>query len=62
MIFADRDAIQKIIVEEDFRKSAAYERLRDKPDIATLFTETDKTKYKPAVRVFGILNSTPANA
>jgi len=49
VIFAEKDAIQKIVVEEDFKKAPIYEAMRQNPDVTTLLTETDKAKYKPAV-------------
>jgi hypothetical protein len=49
VVFAENDAIQKILVEEDFKKAPVYEAMRDNPHIATLISETDKVKYKKAV-------------
>lgn len=46
ILFADKAAIQKILVEDDFRKSHDYERIREDPHVASLITETDKVKYK----------------
>jgi hypothetical protein len=49
IMFADKASIQKILVEEDFRKSRDYEAVREDPNITSLITETDKVKYKQQV-------------
>jgi hypothetical protein len=49
ILFADKAAIQKILVDEDFRKSRDYERAREDPHVTSLITETDKVKYKQKV-------------
>jgi hypothetical protein len=49
ILFADKASIQKILIDEDFRKSRDYERVREDPYIASLITETDKVKYKQKV-------------
>jgi hypothetical protein len=49
IMFADKASIQKIIVDEDFRKSRDYEVVREDPHITSLITETDKVKYKQKV-------------
>jgi len=49
ILFADKAAIQKILVDDDFRKSHDYERIREDPHVASLITETDKVKYKQKV-------------
>lgn len=50
VIFADKDAIQKILVEEDFKKAPIYETMSTDPHVTNLFSETDKVKYRQAVR------------
>jgi hypothetical protein len=50
VMFADKASIQKILVDEDFRKSRDYEVVREEPHITSLITETDKVKYKQKVR------------
>lgn len=49
MIFAEKGAIQKILVEVDLPKAHTYDAFCDDPKFTTLLTETDKTKYKQAV-------------
>jgi hypothetical protein len=49
IMFADKASIQKIVVDEDFRKSRDYEVVREDPHITSLITETDKVKYKQKV-------------
>ncbi len=49
IMFADKATIQKILIDEDFRKSRDYERVREDPHVASLITETDKVKYKQKV-------------
>ncbi len=48
-MFGDKAAIQKILIDEDLRKSRDYETVREKPEVASLISETDKTKYKVKV-------------
>ncbi|KAF4633573.1 hypothetical protein G7Y89_g4555 [Cudoniella acicularis] len=49
VMFADKATIQKILIDEDFRKSRDYEAVREDPHITSLITETDKVKYKQKV-------------
>jgi len=48
-MFAGKDSIQKIIVETDLKKAPFYESAREDVNVASLFTETDKVKYKHKV-------------
>jgi hypothetical protein len=50
IMFTDKASIQKILIDEDFRKSRDYERVREDPNVASLITETDKAKYKQKAR------------
>ena len=49
MLFAGKNAIQKIVVEDDLLKSPQYEWLRADPKISNLITERDKAAYKQKV-------------
>lgn len=49
VIFAEKSAIQKILVEEDFKKAPIYDHIRGVSSVGTLFSERDKVKYKQAV-------------
>lgn len=49
ILVAEKNAIQKILVEDDFRKSPDYEAIREDPNITSLISETDKVKYKHRV-------------
>ena len=49
IMFRDKATITKILIEEDFRKSPDYERVREDPNVTSLITETDKVKYKQKV-------------
>jgi hypothetical protein len=51
-MFRDKATIQKILIDEDFRKSRDYETVREDPNVASLITETDKVKYKQKVIIF----------
>lgn len=54
VIFAGKDAIQKIVVEEDLTKSPEYEWIRSKPEISNLLTERDKVTYRQKVSTWGL--------
>jgi len=49
IMFAGKDSIQKILVEVDLKKAPFYETAREDTNVASLFTETDKVKYKHKV-------------
>jgi hypothetical protein len=49
VIVAEKKAIHKIMIEEDFRKSPVYEAIREEHHVTNLFTETDKAQYKHKV-------------
>lgn len=49
MLFAGKNAIQKIIVEDDLLKSPMYEWLRADPKISNLITERDRAAYRQKV-------------
>jgi hypothetical protein len=57
ILIAEKAAIRKILVDEDFRKAPDYERIRDDPHVASLITETDKVKYKQKVITNTVANS-----
>jgi hypothetical protein len=48
-MFRDKATIQKILIDDDLRKSRDYESVREDPNVASLITETDKVKYKQKV-------------
>jgi hypothetical protein len=50
-LFREKATIQKILIDEDFRKSRDYEAVREDPNITSLITETDKIKYRQKVRI-----------
>jgi hypothetical protein len=49
VLFAGKNAIQKIVVEDDLLKSPMYEWLRADPKISNLITERDRTAYRQKV-------------
>jgi hypothetical protein len=49
VIFAGKNAIQKIIVEDDLIKSPDYEWIRAEPEITNLITERDRAAYRQKV-------------
>lgn len=49
VLIADKDAIRKVLSEIDMKKGPVYDDMRLQPDVASLFTETDKASYKIAV-------------
>lgn len=49
VLVAEKSAILKILVDEDFRKSPDYEAIREDYKITSLISETDKIKYKHRV-------------
>lgn len=49
VVFADKAAIRKILLEADLPKSPVYDAMRVHQDNATLFAETDKAAYKTSV-------------
>ena len=49
ILFRDKAAVQKILVEDDLVKGPVYEMIRPRPDVTSLITETDKTLYKQKV-------------
>lgn len=49
-MIANTPTVRKVLLELDLPKSSLYETARPHGDIGTLFTETDKTKYKASVR------------
>lgn len=49
IMIQDKAGIQKMLVEEDFRKSRDYERVREDPGVTSLITETDKALYRQKV-------------
>ena len=51
VIFAGKEAIQTILAEEDLPKAKIYHAFRVDPNVSTLISETDKVKYKQAVRI-----------
>ena len=51
MFIYGKDAIQKIIVEDDMVKTPELEWIREDPHIANLISERDKAKYKQLVRM-----------
>lgn len=51
IIFRDKATIQKILIDDDFRKSRDYESAREDPNVTSLITETDKVKYKQKRRL-----------
>jgi hypothetical protein len=55
IIIAEKSAIQKIIAEKDFRKSRDFEFVREDREIASIFTETDKSAHRQRVRKFLLL-------
>ncbi|KAJ4129010.1 hypothetical protein NW768_007539 [Fusarium equiseti] len=46
VLVSDPVYVHKILVEWDLHKSPLYEKYRQNPHIATLFTERDKAKYR----------------
>jgi hypothetical protein len=49
ILVAEKSAIQKILIDDDFKKSPDYEATRQEHDITSLISETDKVKYKQRV-------------
>ena len=49
IMVASKAAIQKILVEDDFRKSPLYTLTQEDPHVSNLFTETDTKVYKQKV-------------
>lgn len=49
MLFAGKNAIQKIVVEDDLLKSPMYEWLRVDKKITNLITERDRAVYRQKV-------------
>jgi len=49
VLFAGKDAIQKILIEDDLLKSPEYEWLRDDAGVANLITERDRVAYRQKV-------------
>lgn len=46
---SSKSAIQKIVVEDDFRKSPLYTLTQEDQHVSNLFTETDTRVYKQKV-------------
>ncbi|KAM3072746.1 hypothetical protein ACMFMF_007078 [Clarireedia jacksonii] len=46
VIFRSKDAIQKIMVEYDLKKTEDYKLLQEDPHVSNLFTETNEKRYK----------------
>jgi heat shock protein HspQ len=51
VLVSDASSVHKVLSEWDLQKSPLYEKYRQKPHIATLFTERDKGKYRIRVRL-----------
>ncbi len=49
MLVAGKNAISKVIIEEDLIKSPEYEWTREDPHIANLITERDIAAYRQKV-------------
>ncbi|PVH81743.1 cytochrome P450 [Cadophora sp. DSE1049] len=51
VLFKDKAAVQKILVEDDLVKAPTYEAIRPYPHITSLISERDKTAYKKKRRL-----------
>jgi cytochrome P450 len=62
VLFAGKNAIQRIIVEDDMLKGPEYEWLRDDPQVTNLITERDKAAYRQKVRhaLFVVISPYPS--
>lgn len=49
VLVAEKQAIHKIVVEEDLKKAPIYEAIREERHVTSLFSETDKVAYKQRV-------------
>lgn len=49
LMISGKDACQKIIVQEDWKKAPNYDAMNVHPGTTTLFTERDKSAYKKKV-------------
>lgn len=54
IMVSSKSAIQKIVIEEDFKKSPLYTLTQEDPHVSNLFTETDTRVYKQKVCCSGL--------
>lgn len=54
IIFAGKDAVQKVLIDEDFVKAPVYDDIEMYPGIKSLITERDKSLYKSKVYSFTV--------
>jgi hypothetical protein len=52
VLFAGKDAIQKILIEDDLLKSPDYEWIREDSGVTNLITERDRVAYRQKARSF----------